>query len=619
LVALLIVGVLALGWNVLRGPNARRSAQGGSGGAGEILSLEPPARRLLRIGFGLLWVLDGLLQAQAAMPLGMVPEVIQPAASSSPSWVQHVMNPMATTWTYHPIIAATAAVWIQLGIGIWLLVSPRGNGSRLAGLASVGWGIVVWVFGEAFGGIFAPGLTFLFGAPGAVLLYCAAGAVIALPERHWQSPRLGRVILGTTGVFFLGMALLQAWPGRGFWQGRIGHDPGSLGSIVQDMSQTPQPHFLSSWVTSFGAFDAAHGFGVNLFAVIALAVSGVVFLVARPPALLRATVVAMTFLCLVDWVLIEDLGFFGGVGTDPNSMIPIVLVFIAGYLALSPVPARADAAVAATREGAPAEVGGQPAWQPGLASLASASALADTVRQGLDRWRERLVADPKYAFRSFAALGAVGVTLIGVAPMAAATTNPNADPILAESVYGQPETTNVPAPSFALVDQHGQRVTLADLRGKTLALTFLNSACTYQGAGCPTLRELRLSDRILGAKADRVELVAVSADPKYVTPAELAAFDRRAGLGKMGNFLYLTGSLPELRRVLNDYAVHLSAPGANGHYTSMGLPHGQTAYVIDGSGHTREVLTTGDRGAVSSAMASSVGVALANAIGRVTR
>jgi hypothetical protein len=53
-------------------------------------------------------------------------------------------------------------VWIQVGIGVWLLAASRGALSRLAGLLSVGWGLVVWAFGESFGGIFAPGLTWLF-------------------------------------------------------------------------------------------------------------------------------------------------------------------------------------------------------------------------------------------------------------------------------------------------------------------------------------------------------------------------------------------------------------------------------------------------------------------------
>jgi hypothetical protein len=36
-------------------------------------------------------------------------------------------------------------------------------------------------------------------------------------------------------------------------------------------------------------------------------------------------------------VLLEDFGFLGGVGTNPSSMIPMALVFVAGCLALTPV------------------------------------------------------------------------------------------------------------------------------------------------------------------------------------------------------------------------------------------------------------------------------------------
>ena len=182
----------------------------------------PAGHRVLRIGFGLLWVLDGLLQAQPRMAAGLPSQVIEPAAASSPHWVQHLVNWAGTAWSYHPIQAGAAAVWIQIGIGLWLLAAPRGISGRLAGLASVGWGLLVWAFGESFGGIFAPGLTWLFGAPGAALLYAVAGGLLALPDRSWRTPRLGRVIMGGAGLFLIGMAVLQAWPGRGFWQGHAG-------------------------------------------------------------------------------------------------------------------------------------------------------------------------------------------------------------------------------------------------------------------------------------------------------------------------------------------------------------------------------------------------------------
>ena len=56
------------------------------------------------------------------------------------------------------------------------------------------------------------------------------------------------------------------------------------------MAQTPQPGLLSSWVASFAAFDAAHGWAVNLFVVIALAAIGLAFLVGRPRIVFFAVV-----------------------------------------------------------------------------------------------------------------------------------------------------------------------------------------------------------------------------------------------------------------------------------------------------------------------------------------
>ena len=44
--------------------------------------------------------------------------------------------------------------------------------------------------------------------------------------------------------------------------------------------------------------------------------------------------------CLATWVLIQDFGFFGGLGTDPNSMIPMALIFIGGYVAMARLPVR---------------------------------------------------------------------------------------------------------------------------------------------------------------------------------------------------------------------------------------------------------------------------------------
>ena len=288
LLILVVAAVLAIALNAVRTVQYRRlTAEGTTTFPSRTRwdHAEPPARRILRVGFGLLWVVDGFLQLQSSMPLGLTTNVIQPTASSSPAWVQHLVNSGVNIWSLHPVQAAAASVWIQIGLGLWLLVAPRGLWSRFGGLASVGWGLVVWVFGESFGGIFAPGLTWLFGAPGAVLIYCLAGMLVALPDRRWATPRTGRFILATSGIYFIGMAVLQAWPGRGFWQGRLPatNHVGTLAGMVNQMAQTPQPGFLASWVSSFGRFDTAHGWAVNLVVVILLGGIGVALCTGAPP------------------------------------------------------------------------------------------------------------------------------------------------------------------------------------------------------------------------------------------------------------------------------------------------------------------------------------------------
>jgi hypothetical protein len=339
-IALLLLGAVGLAWPAVRAwrPGRQVPVPAGPAGPAELAGpagpAEPAGRRMLRIGFGLLWIFDGALQAQPRMAVGLPSQVIQPAAASSPRWVQQMVSWATAIWSQHPVPAAAAAVWIQAGIGIWMLVAARGAWSRLAGLAGVGWGLVVWVFGESFGGVFAPGLTWLLGAPGAVLIYAMAGGLIALPERRWHATRLGKLTLAALGLFLAGMAVLQAWPGRGFWQGTVGGQPGTLTAGVRSMAAIPQPHFLSAWVSGFASLVAAHGFAVNLVAVAALAVTGAVFLSGRP-RLIRLAVIAFAMLCLADWVLIQDLGLLGGLGTDPNSMPPFALLAVAGYLALA--------------------------------------------------------------------------------------------------------------------------------------------------------------------------------------------------------------------------------------------------------------------------------------------
>ena len=112
--------------------------------------------------------------------------------------------------------------------------------------------------------------------------------------------------------------------------------------------------------------------------------------------MLRVTVVFLAAACLTDWVLIEDLGFFGGLGTDPNSMIPLLLLVVTGYLALTPAPAAAPA------EG----------MAPALAAAPASDAAADPAA-GIG-WRERFrPASLCRAINATSARSVVSATAVG--------------------------------------------------------------------------------------------------------------------------------------------------------------------------------------------------------------
>ncbi|HEX6451185.1 MAG TPA: SCO family protein [Trebonia sp.] len=569
LIAAVILVLLWLAWGTSRNwidvdDNSKKEKVTTSGTVASGISglSEPVARWWLRVSFGVLWLLDGILQAQPQMPAGLPSQVIAPAAQSSPDWVRQLVNWGATGWSYHPVQAAAAAVWVQVGIGLWLLVAARGRWSRLAGAASAVWGLLVWVFGESFGGIFGPGVSWLTGAPGAATLYVVAGVLLALPASAWRTRRPGQALLGLLGLFFLGMAALQAWPGNGFWQGGNG---AALAGMPAAMAQTSQPRFLSALLTHFGSFTASNAFAVNMVVVVvlvALAAACLVGAVRGPSRVVRGVLIAGAVCCLAVWVLFQDFGFLGGLGTDPNSMVPTVLLLAAGYRALTPAPAP------------------EPAPEP---EQPAASA-----------WRRILAAT---SFSSVTALGALAIVVLGAAPMASASLDRSADPILAEALAGYSPPVQEPAPGFRLTDQDGRTVTLASLRGKVVLLTFLDPVCTTD---CTLMgREFLQAGQLLAGESKQVELVGVVVNPVYYSREVVDAFDQQEGLTALPNWEYLTATPALLAQVWKAYGITGQVlPGG-----SM-IAHNDMAFVIDQRGQLRQELDF-DPGPGTSATVSS--------------
>lgn len=133
-----------------------------------------------------------------------------------------------------------------------------------------------------------------------------------------------------------------------------------------------------------------------------------------------------------------------------------------------------------------------------------------------------------------------------------------------------------PAPDFALVDQDGRPVSLADLRGKTLLVDFIYTHCP---GPCPILTGTHVAlQRLLPeALQERVRFVSISLDPARDTPEAMRHYATARGVD-LAHWSFLTGDGDTVADVLQRYGVG-ARPGENGE-----IEHLVITYLIDAEG-----------------------------------
>jgi len=133
---------------------------------------------------------------------------------------------------------------------------------------------------------------------------------------------------------------------------------------------------------------------------------------------------------------------------------------------------------------------------------------------------------------------------------------------------------------FELTDFNGKRRTLADFRGKVVLLFFGYTHCPDM---CPTtMAKLGQAARLLGADADRVQVLFVTVDPRRDTPQVLAQYVPAFHAA----FLGLYGSEQQTAAAAKEFKVyyHAQKPGESGFYT---VDHSGPVYALDGRSRLR--------------------------------
>jgi len=111
-----------------------------------------------------------------------------------------------------------------------------------------------------------------------------------------------------------------------------------------------------------------------------------------------------------------------------------------------------------------------------------------------------------------------------------------------------------PAPEFTLTTQDGQQLSLTELRGKVVAVTFIYASCTDT---CPLLTaKMTGLQAALGADfGPKVFFLSITVDPERDTPAVLQRYAQAHGVNFAG-WAFLTGTPAQIRQVARQYGIY---------------------------------------------------------------
>jgi hypothetical protein len=283
---------------------------------GRLTARRPFTRRHLQIVLGLLWLLDGALQAQPFMfTRAFGTQLIAGTGAGQPTVVRWPVHFSSTVIAGHPFAWNLLFAAIQVLIGVGLLLRRT---ARTTLIVSVVWALGVWYLGEGLSGLASGHASIINGAPGSALLY-AVLAVAAFPGgRLRETP--ARWLMWAWAALWVGAAVYQVLPGQ---------NTGSDTAGVVTGGAAGGPHWLVQLDTSIGTWMTHNG----VLTVVGLAV---VYLLIGLGALVRATrtwsLAVGLVLAIAIWITGQDLGqLYSGQATDPNSAPLIVLMAVAAW------------------------------------------------------------------------------------------------------------------------------------------------------------------------------------------------------------------------------------------------------------------------------------------------
>lgn len=464
-----------------------------------------PKTRFLRLTFGLMWLFDGLFQMRPEMPGGFVQQVMDPALTNAPPWVISVAAPFADLWNAHPVSSAAFAGWLEVLIGLGLLLARGRKSKRLVLYISIIWCLSVFAIGNGFG-IFYPGASWLTGAPPAVIIYCFVSILLLSSSQKNQWPERPKPTVYFLAAFLGIGAFLQALPTQGYWSSK------GNSSMIADMAHAGQPWVISESLKLASQVASSDPFIFNL-AMVLLPISAAVAILVYPQK--RPMIYYVATVEFLGWWIGMDFGIFSSTSTDFNSGLPMIILALSLLKPVTFPPLNVSETDHSQRE---IELKAQEGSYTRYGNTIFSFSVITTVIS-------LMIATYEIFTPASAAIAEVDSGGLKSLP---------------------PQT----APNFALTNYSGKQVGIRSLSGSPVVLTFFNPSC--KSACITNIEELKHAAETEPYNPN-LSMVLVNANPTATSPQLVKAFIAEHKLPQAGHWFFLTGTPGELQNVWNLY------------------------------------------------------------------
>ena len=262
--------------------------------------------------FGLIWIIDGLLQFQPKLlSKQFISNVLNPLFVNGNSIIVSLYHSLTKVFLLSPIFFGILIGLIQISLGIFIITKKF----RIKALYfSIGWSLFIWIFGQDLGGLFNHQFSFFMSSLGPAFFYFSLSLYFLLLSKKRDLAAFMTIVISWISFWLSGLlsSILN---------------PNIFKSMLIMPVESKPPIFLRNINLKLFNFTYSH---IDLIVVLVIIISIYsLFFYFLPKNLSKYLNIIWVLLLLYVLFYVQSLGqFYSGLMTDVG-YVPLILLI--GY------------------------------------------------------------------------------------------------------------------------------------------------------------------------------------------------------------------------------------------------------------------------------------------------